>query len=285
VGALPQAWRITGVKLKQKMEAIAAALFLPLFAGFVYGPPLRAQTAAATRPVFTIASVKLHANPGRGIDPLGGPAPRKSGDRIQWTNVPLQIVALYAYRIPAFRLSGNLLRTFDETYDIDAIAEGSPSEDQLRLMFRSLLEDRFGIKVYWDTKEMELYRLLVAKDGSKLRRAEEDSKVLIAGSQIRRGLAGVYAFTDGLHLAGSRASVEQLADALSVALRQPVVDQTGLIGTFDFDVKFQREDDLENTSRSPFIRTAIQTLGLRVEAGKGPVELLVIDHLGKLSEN
>jgi Protein of unknown function (DUF3738) len=63
------------------------------------------------------------------------------------------------------------------------------------------------------------------------------------------------------------------------------VDQTGLIGTFDFDVKFQREDDLENTSRSPFIRTAIQTLGLRVEAGKGPVELLVIDHLGKLSEN
>jgi uncharacterized protein (TIGR03435 family) len=284
VGALPQAWRNTGVNVKHRMEAIAAALFLPLFAGFVYGPALRAQTAAATRPVFTVASVKLHADPGRGIDPIGM-APRKSGDRIHWTHVPLQLVALYAYRIPAFRLSGNLLRTFDEAYDIEAVAEGSPPEDQLRLMFRSLLEDRFGIKVHWETKEMELYRLLVAKDGSKLRRAEEGSKVVTKGSQIPPGLAGVYGFTDGLHLAGSGATVEELADALSVALRQPVVDQTGLTGTFDFDVKFQREADLENTSGSPFIRAAIQTLGLRVEVGKGPVEVLVIDHLGKLSEN
>jgi len=297
---------ITGADLKQRMEAImknpvtspldlgrkvllgvmgAAALLLPLFAGFVYGPALRAQISA-TRPVFTVASVKFHVTPaGGGIDPLGA-WPRRSGDRILWHNVPLRLVALYAYRIPAFQLSGNQLQTFDETYDIDAVAEGTPPEDQLRLMFRSLLEDRFGIKVHWETKEMQLYRLLVAKDGSKLKRAEEDSTVMIQGRPIPRGRAAVYGFRDGAHLAGSGASMELLVDALSIALRQPVVDQTGLTGAFDFDMKFQREEDLENTSGNPLIRTALQqTLGLRVEAGKGPVELLVIDHLGKLSEN
>jgi uncharacterized protein (TIGR03435 family) len=264
----------------------AAALLLPLFAGFVYGPALRAQIPA-TRPVFTVASVKFHVAPaGGGIDGLG-PWPRRSGDRILWHNVPLRLVALYAYRIPAFRLSGNLLQTFDETYDIDAVAEGTPPEDQLRLMFRSLLEDRFGVKVHWETKELQVYRLLVAKDGSKLRRAEEDSKVVVDGRTLSPGHASVISVTAAeQHLAGSRATMEQLVDALSIALRQPVVDQTGLTGTFDFDVKFQREGDMENMSGNPFIRTAIQeTFGLRVEAGKAPVEVLVIDHLGKLSEN
>jgi len=298
---------VTGANLKQRMEAImenrvtfpldfgrklllgamgAAALFLPLSVGFVYGPALQAQTAAATRPVFAVASVKLHVSPaGGGIDGLGF-LPRRSGDRIRWTNVPLRLVALYAYRIPAFRLSGKLLQTFDETYDIDAVAEGSPTEDQLRLMFRALLEDRFGIKVHWETKEMQLYRLLVAKDGSKLKPAE-DSKIVIDGNPFPPGRAGVIAkAADDLHLMGRAASVEELANALSIALRQPILDQTGLIGSFDFDVKFQREDDVENKSGNPLIGSAIQkTLGLRVESGKGSVEVLLIDHFGKLSEN
>src|SRR5579863_4978346 len=99
----------------------ACAFLFPLFAGFVCSPALRAQTATA-RPVFAVASVKLHVTPpGGGIDGLGV-LPRRSGDRVRWTNVPLQLVALYAYGIPAFRLSGSLLRTFDDTYDIDAIA-------------------------------------------------------------------------------------------------------------------------------------------------------------------
>jgi uncharacterized protein (TIGR03435 family) len=134
---------------------------------------------------------------------------------------------------------------------------------------------------------MQVYRLLIARDGPKLKRVEEGSQVVIGGRALAPGHAVVQAVTAAeLHLAGSRATMEQLAGALSTVLRQLVVDETGLSGTFDFDVKFQREDDSENKSGNPFIGSAIQkTLGLRVEAGKTPVEVLLIDHLGKLSEN
>jgi uncharacterized protein (TIGR03435 family) len=264
----------------------ACAFLFPLFVGLVYSPALRAQTAAA-RPVFAVASVKLHVTPpGGGIDPLGA-SPRTSGDRVRWTNVPLQLVALYAYGIPAFRLSGNLLRTFDDTYDIDAIAEGSPTEDQLRLMFQSLLEDRFAVKIHWETKEMQTYRLLVSRSGSQLSPSLEDSTVLVAGNPIPAGRAFVQAVTrEEIHLSGRRATMKQLVDALSTALRQPVVDQTGLTGVFDFDVQFQHDPDLDFASGFPELVPALEkNLGLRLESGKLPFELLVIDHVGKLVEN
>ncbi len=299
---------VTGANLKHRMEAImknqvslplnfgrkfllgamgAAALLLPLFAGFLCGPALRGQTAPSKRPAFTVASVKPHVSPpGGGIDGIGA-WPRRSGDRIAWHHVPLQLVALYAYGIPGFRLSGNLLRTFDETYDIDGIAEGSVPDDQLRLMFRSLLEDRFAIQVHWETKELQVYRLLVGKDGPRLTPAGEDSDVVVAGNKIPRGHAFVQAVTsEEHHLSGKGATMEQLANALSIALHQPVVDQTGLTGTFDFDVKFHHDPELNFASGSPEIVPAIQkALGLRLESGKRPFEMLVIDHVGKLAEN
>ncbi len=264
----------------------AVALLLPLFAGFVYGPALRAQTAAATRPVFTVASVKPHVWPAGGLD---GPRLwlRRSGDRIEWHCAPFQFVLRYAYRIPDFRISGIPLPGIGECYDIDAVAEGAPPDDQLRLMFRSLLEDRFAMKVHWETKEMQVDRLLVAKGGSTLKPAEGVSKVLVNGTKLAPGHAIVHVMGPGEHhLAGSRATMEQLAEALSLAVSQPVVDQTGLTGTFDFDVEFQPEQGLDDPSGSPFIQTAIRkTLGLRLESGKVPVEVLVIDHVGELSEN
>jgi len=111
--------------------------------------------------------------------------------------------------------------------------------------------------------------------------------VVVDGRTLAPGHASVIAVTAlEHHLAGSHATMEQVAEALSVALRQPVVDQTGLTGAYDFDMKFPREQDAENTAGNPLIRTALQqTLGLRVEAGRVPLQVLVIDRLGKLSEN
>jgi uncharacterized protein (TIGR03435 family) len=159
--------------------------------------------------------------------------------------------------------------------------------DQLRLMFRSLLEDRFAIKVHWETKDVQVYRLLVSKNGSKLKPAEEDSKVVVAGNTLPPGHALVQAVTsEEHHLSGRRATMEQLVDALSLALRQPVVDQTGLTGTFDFDVKYHHDSDLDFASGSPEVVPALEKiLGLRLESGKVPLEMLVIDHVGKLVEN
>ncbi len=259
------------------------ALPLALLAGLAYCPAALAQSAAPERPVFTVASVKLNTDPGPTII---GIAPRRVGDRVRWIHTPLRLIALYAYHIPAFRLSGKLLQTIDETYNIEAVAEGAPSDAQLRLMFRSLLEDRFGIKVHWETKEMTVYRLMPVKDGPKLKPAEEGSKVVVSGRTLPQGFSGVISEVDGMHLVGKGASIDQLVDGVSTALREPVLDQTGLSGTFDYDVKFQREGDLENASGNPFLEPAIRKLlGLRLERGKSPVDVLVVDRVEKLTEN
>jgi len=270
---------------KAEFRSSPAVFLLALIKGLIVVPLLPAQTAAEPRPAFTVASVKLHQ--GNGPEPIGGARPSRSGNRVRWSNVPLQLVALYAYRIPAARLSGNLLRTFGDTYDFDTIAEGTPAEDQLRLMFRSLLEDRFGIQVHWETKEMQFNRLVVSRGGPKLNPPAADPDTKIAGYKLAPGFAGVISMkVDEQHLIGRAATAEQLAVALSTALRELVVDQTGLGGTFDFDVTFQMNEELEGPSANPFIRPAIEkNLGLRVEPAKGPIEVLVIDHLGKLTEN
>jgi len=100
---------------------------------------------------------------------------------------------------------------------------------------------------------------------------------------------------DGPHLMGKGATMTQLVNALGGALAGPVTDDTGLQGTYDFDVLFAR-DDLHATSpdkprppddsSAPLLPAALQSeLGLKLERSKGPVEVLAIDHLEKPSEN
>jgi uncharacterized protein (TIGR03435 family) len=232
----------------------------------------------AQQPTFTVASIKPALEP-----PGFGIAPRSTENRITWTNAPLPVVVLYAYDIPSARFSGNV--PF-EIYNIEAIADAPPTGDQLRLMFRALLEDRFGIKVHTETKERDLFRLSIARSGSKLRPAIEDSVVNVDERPLRPGFHGVLASRDGAHLAGKGVSFQQLVADLSGAIGRPILDQTGIMGMFDYDVRFRHDSDLTNENGNPYIGAAIENiLGLHVESGRGPVEILVLDHIEKPSEN
>jgi uncharacterized protein (TIGR03435 family) len=236
------------------------------------------------RPSFEVASVRVNTSNGA-VDFV----PRRSGDRVTMHNTRLVQVIIYAYHVvnASYQISGNYqLPDGWNWYDIEAIAPGMPAEDNLRLMFQSLLEERFKIKVHRETRESPQYDLVIAKTGSKLKAADSESKIGAEGRFIGTGRAVIAGFNDGLHLMGKGATMDQLAASLSGQLRATVTDRTGLTGTFDYNVLFSRDDTPTDVAGPPPLTTAIQEeLGLKLETHKGSVEVLVIDHVEKPSAN
>lgn len=165
-------------------------------------------------------------------------------------------------------------------YDVQALAPGSPNDDDLRMMFQTLLEDRFQLKVRREKREMGAYDLVVAKGGPKLVAAPARSfkpSMGFGGSSSWAEFRG-----DGKHLVGKSASVEEMVIALETQMGAPVRDRTGIAGIYDFDVAFSTGVD---GSDKPVLTTAIHDLGLNLQKSKGRFEVLVIDHLEKPASN
>jgi uncharacterized protein (TIGR03435 family) len=150
-------------------------------------------------------------------------------------------------------------------------------------MLQTLLEDRFQLKVHRETREGAVYALTAVKDG-KLTEA--------APLNADRERAGVFMGRTGSPNAsaisywrqGRHASMAMLAARLEETLRRPVLDQTGIKGDFDF--RFEYAADETNPGEFPSLFTALQeTLGLKLESTKGPVETLVVDRAEKPSGN
>lgn len=272
---------------KKLSQSTAVLVFLAtlISLGFLVVSSIHAQSAPA-RPQFEVASVKLNTSNGR-VDFR----PVRSGDLVLMHNNQIGNMILYAYHISNYQVIGNTrLPEGWNWYDIDAKVEGSPSDDDIRLMFQSLLEDRFKLKVHHETREMEVYKLVGAKNGSKLKPTTEgDYKTTIEERPltVRKGTVGISMWKEGAHLIGKSVTMAQLANSLTGQLDGPVVDGTGIAGSFDFDVLFAPANwppDSEFTP--PFLLAALKNeLGLTIEKGKAPVQVLVIDHLEKPSPN
>jgi uncharacterized protein (TIGR03435 family) len=256
-----------------------------LFAGVVaFGIASVFAQPAPKRPSFEVASVRLNT-----VNGPVGIVPLRSGDRVTMHNTQLGQVVAYAYHIanPAWELAGNYwLPDGWNWYDIEAIAPGSPDDDELRLMFQTLLEDRFLLKVHRETRDSPTYDLVIGKGGSKLKPAVTDSQVTVDGKPISSGTATMAGGRDGVHLMGKGVNTAQLASSLSGRFNAPVRDRTGLTGTFDYNVVFSRDDSPSDVSELPTLVTALQQeLGLRLEKSKGTVEVLIVDHIEKPTPN
>jgi uncharacterized protein (TIGR03435 family) len=180
-------------------------------------------------------------------------------------------------------------------YDIGAVPEqeGVPNPEQVRIMIRKLLADRFKLTFHHDKRELSAYLLTVSKNGSKLTPTERQGP--LPGFGFGPG-------TGGLTLRAMNASIPDFAGFLQVlVMDRPVVDQTGLTGKYDFQCTFtpddsqfnghppmppQQQTDATNTSAAPSLYDAFQQqLGLKLSAEKAPVDVIVIDHVEKPSEN
>ena len=220
-------------------------------------------TLPAAAQKFEVASVKPN-NSG------SGSSHSSSGHgKLTATNNSLRQYIRSAYDLRDYQISGpDWLAT--ERYDISATADDDVPDDAFMPMMQALLAERFKLEVHRTTKELPMYVLVAAKTGPKLQEVEKGG----SHTSARRG-----------HLEAQKISMKHLADTLSGQVDRPVIDGTGLEGVYDLKLEWTPDDGRKpnDGDTGPSIFTALQEqLGLKLEARKGPVEILVIDHAEKV---
>lgn len=256
-----------------------------LFAQDAIGTPPPKMMAAAARPQFEVAAIK----PSQSRDLSGSLNVNPSG-LVNVTYFPVMVLIQFSYNVTRHEISGGPSWLQTERFDIvgKPDMEGAPNTSQLRLMLQKLLADRFQLTVHHENKELSVYALMVAKDGPKL---TEDTanpnglpKFLGRGGPQGRSI--------------QNATMADFATDLQGRTGRPVVDQTGLGSKrYDFVLKWTPDAPAMNTAAGvapaaadpeapPDIFAAIQEqLGLKLVSIKAQVDVIVIDHVEKPSEN
>ena len=250
---------------------------------------LLASVSWAQSPQFEVASVRVNHSNG---DVSG--FPQRSGDRIEMHNTRVYSMIFYAYHLKGAYEIANYDQgpVSMEWYDVDARVPAHATNDQVRLMFQSFLADRFKLKAHRETREIPEYELTPGKGKPKLAESTSDDpmKVTIEGRTLsappNRCMGTLW--KEGAHVTCHGATAAQIVAEISGALASPLVDHTGLTGKYDFDLLYlpenRRLDD--NAPPTPSLEQAVaEQLGLKLQKTKGPVEVLVIDHFEKPSEN
>jgi len=268
-----------------------------------------AAQAPAKKPSFDVISVKP--------DKAGGPPRRTGteGSRFIAENVPLILLLQYAYRdsAPALlrqQVIGGPSWINTDRFDIEAKVEGNihaiPTQ-QTWLMVQSLLEDRFKLRVHRETRDQAVYNLVVLKGGAKMKvssdqslpiyddqaeaqstrlfslRGETSTTTSVSGETLVTGLA----IPISPNLASRRPHALLPYSLLGILWGysgRPVIDKTGLNSLYDFRLHFNpnplsgNPDTSLNSSAGLSLTSAVEEqLGLKLEPGRGPVEVLVID--------
>lgn len=267
---------------------------------------------------FEVASVKpskgAFVPPNFPLDP--GDAYRPSGGLFR-ADFPLSVYIEFAYKLwPNEEQQRELSRlpkwVSTDRYTIEArAAAGNPNKDQMRLMMQSLLADRFQLAARLETREVPVFALTLAKagmPGPKLIPHADGPPCGRPGPSPGDGLPGFPPDCETLAainrpgstvvLIGSRdVTMDRLANALSIAplgLGRPVVDKTGLEGTFDFTLEWAPESRTATASDAPAPSvpagpTAIEALrdqlGLKLVSTKAPLRILIVDKVERPSEN
>ncbi len=226
--------------------------------------------SAQSRPAFEVASIKPSASDSH------TETRRYPGGRFTATGVTLFALIQRAYDVKEFQIVGGPKWIHSDRYDVTAKASAVDAEQSVTPMIQSLLADRFQLKLHEETREMARYALVVDRGGPKL---HPDTK----------GGGSTWSYKQG-YLTGKHVSMEMFAiDLLQKALERPVVDETGIPGAFDVDLKWAAEETPPGSgsdSAGPSIFTAIrEQLGLRLSPGRGSVEVIVIESVEKPAAN
>jgi uncharacterized protein (TIGR03435 family) len=251
-----------------------------------------ARTDSPSRPQFEIASIRPaqpDTPPSFGVGNGGGGG----------ANVTLKTLIAFAYQLQEYRILGGPGWISSDRFNIEArAADRTTPPEQLKLMLQSLFADRFKLSVHREIKKSNVYNLVVAKGGPKIKLSADQTPTDINGPAPTGAGPNHGAIRLGAgSMIGNAVPLSRFANLLSQRLDRVVIDKTNLTGRFD--IRLQWTSDLGENPLSPTglplpaepgdapsIFVAIQEqLGLKLEAAKGPVEFLVIDHVEKPSEN
>ena len=277
--------------------------------------------AASKRLEFDVASIKpsppVNGSIHFGVE--GGPG-TKDPARMTGTHVTLSYLITTAYDVRRNQLEGAQQWMDSDMFALTAKVPDGATKEQAKVMLQNLLIDRFHLATHRETREMPIYALLVAKGGPKLSLAEPEpgtapkegespagpQRIRLGAdgcptpSSLRSGKGSMIFINGRACVAATRQTLDWLAQLLAPRVGRMIVNMTGLQGEYAFRLRFDpsggaatmapgrggpdttplvREPDAE---QFPDIFTAVQEqLGLKLESRKGPVELLVIDHLEK----
>ncbi len=285
--------------------------------GVIHVDAIRKQPAVpfahANVPAFDAASVKANESGRPGGDDRVLP-----GGRYVAENLPLIYLIRFAYeRSPRSRAlapadtAGGPAWLRSDRFDINATAGHAVSLAELRLMLRTLFEDRFQLKVHFETRQMPVYRMVLAKAGtlgSQLHRtsvdcASEPLDPLRGTTPLESYPCGYFGFSPNVSLASGRAyrafrgmTMEDFSLRLHEFLGRPVIDDTGLTGYFDGDFEFTTEISMpppppgqpnpyDGRVLASIFSVLPQQLGLKLDSQRGPAEVLVIDHVEHPTED
>lgn len=180
---------------------------------------------------------------------------------------------------------------YSASYDIDAKSDGQPSIQMMEgPMMQKILEDRFKLKIHRETRQGPVYELALGKGAPKLKLLHEGSCIPVRVGQP------VPPLPDGQHRCRNLVSprsvnfeggtLSMLADLLALIVDRPVIDKTGISNYFAIQLTFSPDALSQAATDAPDISQAIQEqLGLKLVPAKGPVDVLVIDHIERPSEN
>jgi uncharacterized protein (TIGR03435 family) len=268
--------------------ALAGAMIVAAAVLSVFGQP-------SARPRFDVASIKPSSEQ-RFMAIRQLPGGRLTG------TAPVRLYVINAFNLAPYQVIGGPGWIDSDRYLIDAKAAGAANRPELMLMLQSLLEERFQLKTHRENRELPVYNLTAGKNGPKVPPPKDTTCIDTAADpcgKIRMAMGA-----SGVHMAGANVTTAELARMLSGALGRSVIDKTGFTGKFDLDLTFAPDmaaaglpagavpaadpnggpPPAEILNGSIF--TAVQEqLGLKLESTKGPVEVLVIDHVERPTEN
>ena len=294
------------LRLAVGLLLLPASIFAPLF--------------AQQPKQFDVVSIRESHSTGSPYSnfPLNpGPQYNNEGGLLVARNIPLLQLLVFAYAHNMYQIQSMRASlpswARDTSYDVQARVDGTPTKDEMRTMVADLLTNRFHLKMHLETREVPADRLVMmnpGKLGPKLQPAQENGPPCAAHGPysnepvptITGGLpayCGAVLFypesdeTGQVQLGGRKVTLPQLATAIGASadmFDHPVLDGTGLTGDYDVSLSFTPEhpDPASAVNRStdiPLAEALRNQLGLKLVSGKGPVEVVILDHLEKPTEN
>ena len=232
-----------------------------------------AQTAPSPQPEFEAVSIHM-VDPHTADDLVRGVGlfsmSSFPANLFTIRNAPLAFLIQFAYNVDGQdHISAMPDWMESQEYDVSAKVEGDQQLTlaQMRPMLQRLLEQRFHFVAHRETKMTSGFALIVAKGGPKLQPSKDDSKPSAQMLPNRM---------DATHM-----DAEHIAGVLAHRAGQPVVDKTGLTGTYDFTLSYAPANDA-NSSLPDFFTALQEQLGLKLQPQKIPVDFLVIDHADRV---
>lgn len=270
-------------KNRKMLRAIGVFLLINCFAFGTQPASAQAPPEPASLPAFDAATIRppdpaaLHRRMGFYGEP---------GGRVFFGGTIKMLVG-YAFNLRDYQIAGGPGWISSQWFEINAVPpENSPSHNvtvrnaeptsDQRLMLQSLLRDRFAFKFHIESKEGEVYFLTRGHKPLQLNPPKDPHVDPRAIVMMRPG-----GIVDGEAL-GSNTTTGYMAQMLSRYLQLPVLDQTGITGSYDY---YLPAIDPENHDMVTAVMSVVDRLGLTIKRGRGPIQTLVIEQVEQPSEN